>query len=111
MPLPIGTAGMQIQSTAAQSSRAADGQDIQRQASLENACRDFESLFVKYMLQQMRQTVPQDGLFDGGQAEKLYTSMMDQEVAKEISEQRGIGLAPMMYHQMIAGIGNETTKK
>jgi peptidoglycan hydrolase FlgJ len=111
MPLTIGTIGMPIQSLTAQSSQAAGGQEGERQASLDKACRDFESLFVNYMLQQMRQTVPQDGMFGGGQAEKLYTSMMDQEVAKEISRQRGIGLAPMMYRQMISGTDDEPTKK
>jgi flagellar protein FlgJ len=63
------------------------------------------------MLKQMRQTVPQDGLFGGGQAEKMYTSMMDTEVAKQISQQRGLGLAPMMYQQMLATINDTTTKK
>jgi flagellar protein FlgJ len=111
MPLTIGKIGLQIQSTTAQSSQAGGGQKDARQETLDKACRDFESLFVNYMLQQMRQTVPQDGLFSGGQAEKLYTSMMDQEVAKEISNQRGIGLAPMMYRQMISGIDDETTNK
>ena len=110
MPLTIGTIGMPVQSTTVQSSQAAGGQEGQRQASLDKACRDFESLFVNYMLQQMRQTVPQDGMFSGGQAEKLYTSMMDQEVAKEITKQRGMGLAPIMYRQMMSGIDDETTK-
>jgi Rod binding domain-containing protein len=41
----------------------------------------------------------------------MYTSMMDGEVAKEISRQRGLGLAPMMYHQMMAAINETTTKK
>jgi Rod binding domain-containing protein len=59
----------------------------------------------------MRRTVPQDGLLGGGQAEKMYTSMMDSEVAKQISRQRGLGLAPMMYQQMIDAIHETTTKK
>jgi Rod binding domain-containing protein len=41
----------------------------------------------------------------------MYTSMMDSEVAKEISRQRGLGLAPMMYQQMMAAINETTTKK
>jgi flagellar protein FlgJ len=90
---------------------AGSGKGVERQKALKNACRDFESLFVNYMLKQMRRTVPQDGLFGGGQAEKMYTSMMDSEVAKEISRQRGLGLAPMMYRQMMAAINEATTKE
>lgn len=111
MPVPIGKIGNPGQPNSVPVANAGAGQAAERQKALKNACRDFESLFVDYMLKQMRQTVPQDGLFGGGQAEKMYTSMMDSEVAKEISRQRGLGLAPMMYQQMMAAINETTTKK
>lgn len=69
---------------------------------IQKACQDFESLFIHYMMKEMRQTVPQDQLFGGGQAESLYTNMLDAEVAKKISSQRGVGLAPMLYDQLIS---------
>ena len=115
MPMPIGKFGNLSRPYPVQTAKTDGGQDTQRQKALKRACRDFESLFVSYMLKEMRRTVPQDGLFGGGQAEKMYTSMMDSEVAKEISRQRGLGLAPMMVHQMMAAINetstNETTTK
>jgi flagellar protein FlgJ len=111
MPAPIGKIGNFMQPNSLQTAKADDGQGVERQKALKNACRDFESLFVDYLLKQMRRTVPQDGLFGGGQAEKMYTAMMDSEVAKEISRQRGLGLAPMMYQQMMAAINETTTKK
>jgi flagellar protein FlgJ len=109
--MPIGKFGNFMQPNPVQTVKSDDGQSAERQKALKNACRDFESLFVNHMLNQMRRTVPQDGLFGGGQAEKMYTSMMDSEVAKEISRQRGLGLAPMMYHQMMAAINETATKK
>jgi flagellar protein FlgJ len=111
MPMPIGKFGSFIQLNSVPTVKAGGDQGTERHKALKNACRDFESLFVNYMLKQMRQTVPQDGLFGAGHAEKMYTSMMDSEVAKEISRQRGLGLAPMMYHQMMAAINESTTKK
>jgi flagellar protein FlgJ len=78
---------------------------------LEIACRDFESLFVNYLMQKMRDTIPDNSLFGGGQAEKIYTGMLDNEVAKSVSQQRGIGLAAVMYAQMSSAGENETTKK
>lgn len=77
---------------------------------LEKACRDFESIFVNYLMQKMRETIPEDGLLDGGQAEKIYTGMLDTEVSKTISQQRGVGLAAMMYAQMSALEKNDCTK-
>jgi flagellar protein FlgJ len=69
---------------------------------LEGVCRDFESIFVNYLMQQMRETIPEESMFGGGQAEKIYTGLLDTEVSKMISQQRGIGLAALMYAQMSA---------
>ena len=77
---------------------------------LEKACNDFEALFVKYMMQQMRETVPADGLFGQSQAEKIYTGMLDDEVAKSVSHGRGLGLAKAMYEQMAALQSDEPKK-
>jgi peptidoglycan hydrolase FlgJ len=66
---------------------------------LDRACRDFESLFVHYMLKEMRKTVPKDGLLNGGQGEQIYSEMLDSEMASQISRQGGIGLASVIYSQ------------
>ena len=82
-----------------------------KQGELEKACNDFESLFVKYMMQQMRETIPQNGLFGESQAQKIYTGMLDDEVAKSVSHGRGLGLARVMYEQMAAIHGSDGKKK
>lgn len=112
MPLPIGKMNPPMQPASPERLRkpSSDRGTGNREA-LEEACRDFESLFVNYMLKQMRETVPQNGLFGGGQAERMYTSMMDAEVAKQISKQRGLGLAPIMYQQMMSVLEDDTRKK
>jgi peptidoglycan hydrolase FlgJ len=74
----------------------------QKPEALRKVCQDFESIFISQMMQQMRQTVPKDGLFSGGQAEEIYTSMMDSEMAKTISQERGMGLADVLYRQLSA---------
>ena len=78
---------------------------------LEKACHQFESLFIKYMLQTMRDTIPENELFGGGQAEKIYTGMLDDEVAQSVSQQRGIGLAAMLYAQMASADKGENNGK
>jgi Rod binding domain-containing protein len=67
---------------------------------LEQACRDFESIFIHFMLQQMRRTVPHNDLFNGGRAEEMMTTMMDGELSKSIAQQRSIGLASILYRQL-----------
>ena len=80
--------------------------------ALEKTCRDFESLFINYLMQEMRKTIPEDSLFGGGQAEKIYSSMLDNEVSKTMAQQRGIGLAAMLYNQLSSvQEENDRTKK
>lgn len=99
MPGPIHTS-IWMAKTVQQQSRAQP--DSKKSEKMQKACQDFESLFLHYMMKEMRQTVPQDALFGGGQAESLYTSMLDAEVAKKISSQRGMGLAPILFQQLIS---------
>jgi len=76
------------------------GRHGHRNQKVAQVCREFESLFVQHMLQEMRKTVNTGELFGGGQAEQLYAGMLDTELAKEISGQRGIGLAAVLYSQI-----------
>lgn len=83
----------------------------QKEGQLKKACQDFESIFVNYMMKQMRQTVTKSSVMGTSQAEKLYTSMLDNEIAKNVSQARGIGLASILYEQMSGIFDAEQTKK
>ncbi len=101
--------GDSVQTAKTLAKRAVKQSETNRAGKLEQACKDFESLFVSQMMQQMRKTVPQDGLLNGGRAEKIYTEMLDSEMAKSISNQRGVGLAAMMYRQLSALAAEENS--
>jgi flagellar protein FlgJ len=88
---------------AGQRTKNVPGRQADQNCRLEEACRNFESVFVQYMLKEMRQTVPQNGLIGSGHAEQMYTGMLDSELAQVISMQRGIGLASVLYGQLAAG--------
>lgn len=81
------------------------------QDRLEKACKDFESIFVSHMMQQMRKTIPEYGLFEKSQAQEIYTGMLDNEVAKSVSNGRGLGLAKAMYEQLSIFNSDHETKK
>lgn len=67
---------------------------------LEEACSELESLFIHYLLKEMRATVPKSGLFGGGRIEEMYTSMLDLQLAKEIASKRQIGISSAILGQL-----------
>lgn len=71
-----------------------------KDAALKRECAQLEGVFLQQLLKVMRQTVPHEGVLDGGQGESMFTDMMDQKVADSAATQmqRGLGLA--LYHQL-----------
>ncbi|MDB2378433.1 rod-binding protein [Luminiphilus sp.] len=68
-------------------------------AALEEVAAQFESIFLQQMLKSMRDATTKSDLFDSSQMD-TYQSMADQQLAVQLSEQGGIGLARMMVEQM-----------
>ena len=64
------------------------------------ASESFEAVFLFEVLQSMYADV-KPGIFGGGSAEKIYQSMMNEEVAKAVSKQGGIGLADAVYREIM----------
>jgi len=67
---------------------------------LRKAARDFEALFVGYMLKSMRDAMPQSKLFGDGFGADMMSSMMDAELARTMTQSRSFGLAEMLYRQL-----------
>lgn len=74
-------------------------------ASLQAAAKQFEAVFTQMVLKSMRDATPSDGMFDNEQT-KLYMSMMDQQLAQQMSS-RGIGLADVMVRQLARATGQQ----
>lgn len=68
------------------------------QEGMKQASKQFEVMFMNMVLKSMREATPSDGLFSS-QSEKMYTSMLDQQLAQNLSG-RGLGLADAMYAQL-----------
>ena len=71
-----------------------------KHGELKQACSEMESLFINYLLKEMRATIPKSGFISGGYAEEMYTSMMDAELSKDIASRGGIGLAATLIEQI-----------
>lgn len=68
--------------------------------ALKAAAQQFEAVFLNMMLKSMRESTPQDGMFDSEQT-RLFTGMLDQQLAQTMAS-RGVGLADMMVKQLRA---------
>lgn len=77
-----------------------DGND---KASMRAAAQQFESYFLQLMLKSMRQTLSQDGLFDTRET-RMFTEMFDQQVAQNMANAKGVGLADMIVQQIEASM-------
>lgn len=71
------------------------------EARLEKACKDFEAIILNKMLSSMRKTVPEGGLFEKSYGEKIYQSMLDEELSKKIAHGKGMGLGQLLFQQLI----------
>jgi len=72
----------------------------QRNAELRKACKDFESVFTYELLKSMRKTIDKCELFHGGQGEEIYESLLDQELAKNMSGYGSNSLSEILYQQL-----------
>jgi flagellar protein FlgJ len=65
---------------------------------LKQVSRQFEALFMNMVLKSMREATPSSGLIEN-RDEKVYLSMLDQQLAQNLSG-RGVGLAEAMLAQL-----------
>lgn len=90
------------------SSSGLSKQELEK-AKLGQACKMFESYFLKQMMSAMRQTLGGDSLLGGSNAEKIFTDMLDQAYADEAaSGNSGLGLAAMLERQLDRSLSPHT---
>jgi peptidoglycan hydrolase FlgJ len=70
--------------------------------TLREVARQFESIFTKMMLESMRSASFGDPLFGSDQSD-MYRDMMDDQLAVQLTQGRGIGLADMLIRQLSQG--------
>lgn len=68
-------------------------------AGLHQAAQQFEGMLLQMMLKSMRDATPQDGVLDSDQS-RFYTSIMDQQLAQNLSSQGKMGFAKLIEQQL-----------
>ena len=67
---------------------------------IKSLAQQFESIFVHQLLKSMRSTVQKSGMFDS-HATQMFESLHDEEMAKLMTEKRSIGLADIVYKDLV----------
>lgn len=82
------------------SARGTAGASRDDPRALREACEQFEAVFLAYLLQKMRDTVPEDPLLGESRAHDVYQSMLDWELAQQMARTQSVGLADMLFRQL-----------
>ena len=85
--------------------------DNVKENKLRKACADFESIMLKQLMSIAREGLPEGGLFDGGRAEEMYRSMLDDELSIKLAHGKGMGLGELLYKQISKQHPPTTDKK
>lgn len=86
-----------------------DGKDYSKasDAELMDACKQFEAYFIEQMYKGMLKTIPKNEETSHYTSTLMdyYQDQMVQSIAKETSDQSGLGLAQMLYEQLKRNYG------
>lgn len=69
--------------------------------SARKAAEDFEAFFLTQFFEFMSKDLKTDGPMGGGQAEATWRSFLNDQYGREMAKSRGIGIADMVYDQML----------
>ena len=83
---------------------------VDPQASLKKVAKQFEGIFVQMMLKSMRDASMGDPIFDSDQSE-LYRDMFDKQIALDMANSKGIGIADSLVRQLGRNEGDKNTSQ
>lgn len=73
-----------------------------RHAKLREQADKLEAVFFNQMLQAMREASPEGGLISTSQGEKMFTGMLDEQIAGLAAGRSDRGIGAALYRQLAA---------
>jgi peptidoglycan hydrolase FlgJ len=65
------------------------------------AAQDFEAFFIGHLLKDMRNSLPEGGLFEQSSESRMMHDMLDENMADDLAHKgQGIGLAQVLMKQL-----------
>lgn len=74
---------------------------------LQKVARDFESIFLSQLVRAMGKTLPEGSMTTGGMADLMF----DQVMGNALSEGGGIGLAEIIYRDLLSKDVSDNSEK
>ena len=75
-------------------------EEAEKDRKLRKSCADFEALFISYIFQTMRRTVPESAYMGRMPGKDTYTMIMDHKLSEDLARRGGIGLQKILYEQL-----------
>jgi Rod binding domain-containing protein len=94
-PLVDTQTALQAAQSAKQPSRTRDA------AHAKETAQDFEAQFLSQMIEQMFSGVGTSGLFEGGNGEKMFRSMLFEQFGKVLARAGGVGIADAVQREIL----------
>jgi flagellar protein FlgJ len=91
---------MNILDTTVQTTNITPFEKGHSEQKLKTACQEFESFFINALLKSADKANPKCGLFNDKKDSDMYSSMMNMEFAKSISQGGGMGLGDILFQQL-----------
>jgi len=90
------------QSLAKMSARAdaATAEEEENDRKLRKSCADFEAIFISYIFQTMRKTIPESQTTTKMPGKDTYTMIVDHKLSEDLARRGGIGLQKVLYDQL-----------
>ena len=66
---------------------------------LREACQEFEAIFTYYLIKEMHKSIPKADLFHVKNIEGFYNSLLYEQMAREVAQGGGIGLANLLLNE------------
>lgn len=90
------------QSLAKMSARAgaASAEEEEKDRKLRKSCADFEAIFISYIFQTMRKTIPESQTTTRMPGKDTYTMIVDHKLSEDLARRGGIGLQKVLYNQL-----------
>lgn len=81
-----------------------------KDAKLRQACADFESIFIYFVLKSARKSIPENGLVDSSHESEIYKSMLDEQMAQSVAKGGGMGLGQLLYEKLTDQVAKQYDK-
>ena len=100
LPNPLNASFLAQRALTPQKDLGAQAKQAKGDAQMQKIAQDFEAVFIRMLLKQMRKTVPESELMGNDAGTKMYREMLDNALAEEMAESGTFGISQAIYEQL-----------